>query len=148
MAIEIRLLRQSDEEILTNTAEGVFDNRVDFALAAQFLAEPNHHIVAAIDEGAVVGFVSALYYLHPDKQSELWINEVGVSSTHQGQGIAKLLMSKMLNLGRELGCAEAWVLTYRSNAPAMKLYASAGGKEDPNDMVMFNFDLHDIHSRA
>ncbi len=141
MAIKIRVLHHGDEEILARTGGDVFDYPVDPQLIAKFLTEPNHHIVAAVDDGIVIGFVSAVYYVHPDKQPELWINEVGIASTHQGQGIGKVLMNEMLNLGRELKCAEAWTLTYRSNPPAMKLYASVGGKEDTNDVVMFNFDL-------
>jgi hypothetical protein len=34
------------------------------------------------------------------------------------------------------------VLTDRSNAPAMRLYASSGGQEAPVDQVMFTFFLN------
>jgi aminoglycoside 6'-N-acetyltransferase I len=141
MPIEIKILGIGDENILANISGDIFDNPIDPDLAARFLSEPNHHIIAAIDEGIVVGFVSAIFYVHPDKKPELWINEVGVASTHQGQGIGKQLLDNILAYGQELHCEEAWVLTYRSNSAAMKLYSSVGGKEDPNDVVMFNFDL-------
>jgi ribosomal protein S18 acetylase RimI-like enzyme len=141
MSIEIKVLGAGDENILLTAGVDVFDNPVDPALTIRFLKEPNHHIVAAIDDGTVVGFASAIFYVHPDKKPELWINEAGVASTHQGQGIGKLLLSNMLEYGRELNCEEAWVLTYRNNIAAIKLYSSVGGKEDPNDVVMFNFNL-------
>ena len=140
--IEIKVLRQGDEAILANIAADVFDKPIDRQLSKLFLSDPRHHLVAAIKEGIVVGFVSAVHYIHPYKPSELWINEAGIASTHQGRGLAKLLLQKMFKIGLELGCSEAWVLTYRSNAPAMRLYASVGGKEDANDVVMFNFDLN------
>ena len=75
--------------------------------------------------GSIVGFVSAVHYVHPDKpQPELWINEVGVADGYRGQGIGGALMRATLDVGRRLGCAEAWVLTERSNEAAMRLYAS------------------------
>jgi GNAT superfamily N-acetyltransferase len=142
--IEIKILRRGDEAILANVSADVFDNSIDPNLAKQFLADQHHHIIVAIDNGIVVGFVSAICYMQPDKQPELWINEVGVATTHHGQGIARLLLNKMMELGRQLNCAEAWTLTYRNNIPAMKLYASVGGKEDANDVVMFNFNLNTL----
>jgi hypothetical protein len=41
---------------------------------------------------------------------------------------------------KQLACHEAWVLTDRSNARAMRLYASAGGDE-PREQMMFTFFL-------
>ena len=66
---------------------------------------------------------------------------MGVAPTHQGQGIGKAMLREMLALAKELGCSEAWVLTDRDNAPAMRLYAGAGGEAAPQDAVMFEFDL-------
>jgi ribosomal protein S18 acetylase RimI-like enzyme len=80
--------------------------------------------------------------VHPDKpRPELWINEVGVAPSHQRQGLARKLLDAVLDVGREKNCTEAWVLTDRENAPAMRLYASAGGVESPSDQVMFTFFL-------
>jgi hypothetical protein len=45
-----------------------------------------------LEGGVVVGFASGVTYLHPDKPIELWINEVGVAKSHQGQGISKSVM--------------------------------------------------------
>jgi len=42
---------------------------------------------------------------------------------------------------RAIGCSEAWVLTSRTNEPAMKLYAGAAGVEADEDAVMFTFRL-------
>lgn len=95
----------------------------------------------ALDADVVIGFASAVHYVHPDKSSpELWINEVSVASTHQGRGIGKALIAALLDVGRTLGCSEAWVLTDRDNARAMRLY-EAGGGIATQDHVMFTFRL-------
>lgn len=85
---EIKLLGAGDEAVLQAVAPDVFDDPIDPAAAAEFLADPRHHLAVAIVGGLVVGFVSAVQYVHPDKPApELWINEVGVAPSHQGQGL-------------------------------------------------------------
>lgn len=139
---EIRLLTADDCDVLQLVADDVFDDSIDPDAAAEFLADARHHLAVAIADGLVVGFVSAVHYLHPDKPApELWINEVGVAPTHQGQGLARKLMQAMLDEGRRLGCSVAWVLTHRSNTPAMRLYAASGGSQAKEDAVMFEFEL-------
>lgn len=137
----IKTLTQDDLALLTSTADDVFDNPVDENFAREFLNDPRHHIVVAISDGAIVGFASAVHYIHPDKPPELWINEVGVAESHQGRGIGKALMKEMLQLGHGLGCKNAWVLTDRGNEPANRLYRSAGGQIDAEDTVLYEFDL-------
>lgn len=141
MTIEIKILSKGDEDILNHVASDVFDNELNKNLVVEFLADSRHHIVVAIDEDLVVGFVSGVHYVHPDKPPELWINEVGVAPTHQRQGIGKKLLQEMFLKAKSLGCNQAWVLTDRSNTPAMGLYASVTESEVPEDVVMFNFSL-------
>jgi GNAT superfamily N-acetyltransferase len=141
MTIEIKILTLEDMGAL-HIAEDLFDHPVLPQRCKDFLADPRHHWIAAIDANIMIGFVSAVDYLHPDKaESELWINEVGVSPSHQGRGIGKELIQATIQHGRRLGCREAWVLTHRENVPAMNLYAGSGGVETSPDCVMFNFDL-------
>lgn len=141
MAFEIKVLGDQDARVLTNVAAGVFDDPIDRTRAEEFLADPRHHLVVAIEEGMLVGFVSAVRYVHPDKpHPELWINEVGVAATHRSRGIGKRLVNSMLEVGRAAGCAEAWVLTDRENMAARQLYAALGS-EAPADQLMFTFLL-------
>ena len=141
MTIEIRLLEAGDEAVLTDVAPDVFDHAVQPALAAEFLADPRHHVAVARDGGSVVGFASGVHYVHPDKPPELWVNEVGVATTHRGRGLATQLLRALLDAGRAVGCSQAWVLTERSNVPAMGLYRQLGGVEAPDQTVMFEFRL-------
>jgi ribosomal protein S18 acetylase RimI-like enzyme len=139
---EIKLLRPTDLPILDNIAEDVFDDPIVPPSAHEFLADSRHRLVVALENNVVVGFVSAVIYLHPDKPApELWINEIGVAPTHQRQGIGKALMQAILEEAKRSGCTEAWVLTDRDNHPAMAMYKSAGGVETLPDPTMFTFKL-------
>lgn len=137
----LKVLSKSDLPLLMNTADDVFDNPIVEKYATEFLNDPRHHIVVALADNVIIGFASAVHYIHPDKPPELWINEVGVAGSHQKQGIGKAIMKEMLRLGQQLGCENAWLTTERDNIPAMRLYMSAGGKVDAGDTVMYEFDL-------
>jgi len=136
----VKVLSKTDISLLKNVADDVFDNPVNEVLASEFLNDPRHHIVVAISDGVIIGFGSAVHYVHPDKSPELWINEVGVASSHQKQGVGKAILNELLRLGHGLGCKSAWVLTDRSNEPANRLYKSTGGQVDPGDIVMYEFN--------
>ena len=140
--IEIKLLGPLDAGILSKVAPDVFDDPIVPSSTQEFINDPRHRLIVALDGGIVVGFVSAVVYLHPDKATpELWINEVGVAPTHQGQGIGKMLLRRTLEEAQKAGCKDAWVLTERGNDAAMALYKSIGGIEEVPDPTMFTFKL-------
>jgi aminoglycoside 6'-N-acetyltransferase I len=144
VTLDIRHLGPDDGRVLRRVAVGVFDHDVDPALAMEFLRDPRHHLVVAVEDGSVVGFASGVHYVHPDKPAELWINEVGVAPTHQRQGLGKRLLKALFVRGRELGCREAWVLTSPANGAAVRLYESVGGVDMADPPVMFTFRLSDV----
>jgi GNAT superfamily N-acetyltransferase len=139
--VEILVLGAGDEAVLADVAPDVFDGPVHPRLAEEFLADPRHHIAVARDDGRVVGFASAVHYVHPDKPPELWVNEVGVAPTHQGRGLARRLLESLFDAARKAGCVQAWVLTDRSNVAAMRLYSALHGTEADGETVMFEFQL-------
>ena len=139
-AIEIRLLGPGDGGVLGRVAPDVFDHAVDARWSRAFFADPRHHLAVALDGDTVVGMITAVDYIHPDKAPQLWINEVGVAESHQGQGIGRMLLESLLARGRALGCSEAWVLTEDSNVAARRLYAGVGGIESP--ALMYSFSFH------
>ena len=126
-AIEIRPVGPGDADLLGRVAEGVFDAPVAPKRLAAYLASTGHHLVVAVTGGEVVGQVAAVVHHHPDKPTELYVDEVGVAPAHRRHGIAQRMLAAMLELGRELGCEEAWVGTEPDNQAARRLYESAGG---------------------
>jgi hypothetical protein len=65
--MEIKSLGPNDASVLNNVAEDVFDDAIVESSARVFLADPRHRLVVAMDKELVVGFVSAVVYVHPDK---------------------------------------------------------------------------------
>ncbi len=142
VSIEVKILKRGEESLLSNCADGVFDRAIIDKRAKEFAEDPRHHLAIAFDGDLIVGMASAVHYIHPDKEPELWINEVGVTPAYHKRGIGKKLMAAILDQGKELGCGEAWVLTDRSNEASNKLYSSTGGRVDSQDTVMYTFFLN------
>ena len=141
--IVIRRVRPDDESLFDAIAEEVFDEPVNPARLAAYLAEPGHHMVVALDDGVIVGQVAAVVHRHPDKPTELYIDEVGVAAGYRRRGIARRMLDAMFDHGRAIGCKEAWVGTEPDNLPARGLYE---GRRGPGDgeaeaFVMYVFRL-------
>lgn len=143
--LAVRRMQPADLPLVL-AAGDLFDDAPRPDMAARFLAHPDHHLFAAIVDGQLIGFVSAVAYLHPDKPVELWINEVGVRDDFQRRGIGRRLLQAMLAHGRVLGCGSAWVLTNSGNRAAHRLYAACGGEATPaarhgDGVIMFSWRL-------
>ena len=138
-SVEIRLLGPEDAGVLRRVGADVFDGALDPRWTSEFFSDARHHLAVAIDDGSVVGMVSAVNYVHPDKAPQLWINEIGVAATHRRRGIARQLLDAILAHGRTLGCTEAWLGTEETNEPARRLYSKAGGKSEP--FTLYSFPL-------
>ena len=141
--IQIRILGNDGTAALEKVHPDVFDDPIDKESAERFLRDPYHHIAVATKDGTVIGFASAVHMGHPDKtHPELFINEIGVASEYQRQGIGTELLNELFGIGRKHGCRMAWVLTDRRNYAAMELYKVCGGQR-PTDHVMIEFQLHE-----
>lgn len=140
--IEVRLLGPGEESILTRCADEVFDYPIHMERAKEFLADERHHIAVALEGDMVVGFASAVHYVHPDKpQPELWINEVSVAPQWRRRGVGQRLVRALLAKAQQLGCREAWVLTEQANEPANALYKSLAGEASDEAPVMYTFHI-------
>jgi ribosomal protein S18 acetylase RimI-like enzyme len=139
MQIEIKRLSERDAAILDRVADDVFDEAVDPKRLRTYLAAPGHLMLVALANGEVVGQVAAVIHRHPDKPTELYIDEIGVTPALQRQGLARRMLDEVFALGKALGCEEAWVGTEHDNLPARGLYQSRGAAAEP--FVMYVFKL-------
>ncbi|WP_192181729.1 GNAT family N-acetyltransferase [Mesorhizobium amorphae] len=142
MPIEIRRLEAGDDALVMHVAEDVFDEPVRPDRLAAYLASPGHFMIVALADGVVVGQCAAVIHRHPDKVSELYIDEIGVTPAFQRQGIARKMLDAMFVIGRENGCEETWVGTEPHNAAARALYESRREPHGPaEEFVMYVYEL-------
>ena len=139
MPIRLRRLRPGDEWLLDQVAAEVFDEPVRADRLAAYLAQPGHLMVLAIDGDLVVGQCAGVIHAHPDKPTELYVDEVGTATSHLRQGIATAMLDELFAWGRELGCEEAWLGAELDNRAANGLYRSFGGKAET--ILHYEFSL-------
>jgi len=142
MNVEIRRLHPGNDALVMQVAEEVFDEPVRPDRLAAYLASPGHFMIVAICDGIVIGQCAAVIHRHPDKVTELYIDEVGVAPAFRRQGIARKMFDAMFTIGRENGCGEAWVGTEPDNQPARTLYEMHNEPHGPaEEFVMYVYDL-------
>lgn len=139
MDVAIKRVSRGDAGLLASVAPDVFDDAIDPALLAAYLAEPGHLLVVAVSDGQVVGQACAVIHRHPDQPAELYIDNLGVTPLRRREGIAMRLLDELTAWGRSLGCDEAWVATEPDNVQARALYAGRGA--GAVDVVMYEYEL-------
>jgi ribosomal protein S18 acetylase RimI-like enzyme len=130
MPFTLKRMQPGDEAAFQRVADDVFDEPIHAERLAAYLREPGHIMVLAFEGDLVVGQCAGVIHRHPDKTTELYVDEVGTASTHRRLGIAKLMMDELFAWGRELGCVEAWLGTDTDNEPAKALYRRYRPTED------------------
>lgn len=143
MEYDIHLLSSANSELLNRIGPDVFDNPIESRQLQAFLDDPRHVMFVAVDRGTVVGMGSAVEYFHPDKQPQLWINEVGVASTHRMHGIGRRLVEALVNTAEDRGCVFAWLGTDVNNKAAQACFGSVPDVEEPQAFLLYEWDLDD-----
>lgn len=118
----IKRVNAKDASLFDNVAFEVFDEPIRPDRLARYLSEPHHLMVIAEDGGQVIGQAAAVLHHHPDKPTELYVDELGVTPSRHRQGIGRRLLEELLAWGRELGCELTWIGTELDNIPARALY--------------------------
>jgi ribosomal protein S18 acetylase RimI-like enzyme len=141
MTIEIVALSSGNTSLLERIGLDVFDNAIDQQQLAKFVADPRHVMILALDAGVVVGMASAVEYFHPDKQPQMWINEVGVASTHRLQGIGKELTACLVREAKSRGCDYVWLGTDEANRAGKACFGTVPGVRSAQPFLMYEWEL-------
>ncbi|MEV4345565.1 GNAT family N-acetyltransferase [Actinoplanes sp. NPDC049596] len=124
-------------------AAGLFDGPPLPAATERFLASPGHHLLLAYDdEGVPVGMVSGVEMTHPDKGTEMFIYELGVTEGARRHGVATRLVEELAGIARRNGCYGMWVGTEPGNVAARATYRRAGASEEA-PFTLLNWDFID-----
>jgi aminoglycoside 6'-N-acetyltransferase I len=141
MNVDILRIGPGDAAVLERVSRDVFDEDIDPARVAAYLAEPSHLMVLAVSGGEVVGQARGIVHRHPDLPTELYIDNLGVTPARKREGIATRLLDELVAWGKEKGCEEAWVGTEVDNEPARTLYQRRGSEAET--FVMYFYELDD-----
>ena len=140
MVTEIVRIGPANARLLEWVADDVFDEPIDPARVAAYLAEGGHLMVLAVADSLVIGQARGMVHRHPDLPTELYIDNLGVAEDRRREGIASRLLDELVAWGREQGCEEAWVGTEVDNEAARALYEARGSEAETFVLYFYEFD--------
>ncbi len=135
------LASREDFKAICEIGIDLFDHDIKEDRLTEFLNDSRHHMIIAYHDDNIVGMASGFHYIHPDKDPQMFINEVGVVDEYQNRGIGRELVRSLCAHAKTLKCTEAWIGTEQSNEPARKCYLAADGIEDEEPFVLINFEI-------
>src|SRR3954463_13743621 len=139
MDIEVRRLGPGDEEAV-HAAGGLFDAAPQPEATQRFLPQPGNPLLVAYESDTPVGFVSGVEMTHPDKGTEMFLYELGVSEPFRRRRIGTALVMSLRQTAIDRGCYGMWVLTDIDNEAALATYDRARATERSSH-VMVSWDL-------
>ncbi|MHC4848139.1 MAG: GNAT family N-acetyltransferase [Planctomycetota bacterium] len=99
-----------------------------------WLASSRQMMLVALEGRSPVGWVYGYELPRVDREQSMWLlYEIDVSESYRRQGIG----SKLLAEFRSRAAGPVWLLTNRSNAPAMRLYADGEFPNEDDVLVRF-----------
>ena len=143
MDLSIERLSGENAGLLSRVEPEVFDFTIDPVQLRAFLDDPRHVMVIAVVSDTVVGMASAVEYFHPDKQPQLWVNEIGVTPAYRRQGIGRQLLESLLQIATRRGCVFAWLGTETDNKIAQACFKSVPDVEAPQPFLLYEWALGD-----
>ncbi|WP_414937517.1 GNAT family N-acetyltransferase [Amycolatopsis sp. cmx-11-51] len=127
------------EEVVA--AEHLFDGPAQRKASEKFLSGEENHLLIAYEDGRPAGMITGTEVTHPDKGTEMFLNELDVSPDYQRRGIGRDLVDALAGIARERGCRGMWVGVETDNEAALATYASAGAaNEGPFIMQSWVFE--------
>ena len=137
----LKVADESDSKCIEEVGDSLFDHPIKLDRLNEFMADERHLLVLAYSEGNIIGMASGFTYVHPDKDTALFVNEVGVLDHLQGQGVGSSLVEFLCEHAQSIGCHEAWVATEYTNLKARAAFKKAGGTESPEIVSLITYSL-------
>ncbi|NKB26912.1 MAG: GNAT family N-acetyltransferase [Rhodobacteraceae bacterium] len=126
MTYIIHQITPQNLDLLSTVAVDVFDRQINADLLRNYASAANALMFVATIDAALVGQIRAHIILHPDQPSELYIENLGVTPAHQRRGLARALITALLDLARSRGISDVYVATEPDNKIAQAVYVAMG----------------------
>lgn len=141
---EIKRLVQGDEDKALEVMETFFIEADESIPSSVFLKNTINYLLVAYLTDKPVGMLLGYELQRPETQRHMFfVYEMEVVETQRRSGIGRALIDYFKDICKERHGTEVFLLTNRSNEPAMNLFKSAGGKPEGNDNVLFVFTNED-----
>ena len=105
--------------------------KYDEAALRRLLENPDRPILAAEEDGVMVGYAFCILQITRDDpvlcdRRVLYIDDLCVDENHRGRGIAGALYRRSLELAKELSCDAVTLNVWWGNDTALRFYENCG----------------------
>jgi len=128
---ETHWITTDNARLLERVAPGTFDHAIQPDRLARYLVNPYNWMCVAMADDLVVSMCMCVVHHHPDKPTELYLDEIGTADDWRQQGAARALMKKVFDRADAEGIDEVWLGTEPDNVAARALYEGTGAKGEP-----------------
>lgn len=136
--MEIRRLTTTDAEKVVEMVRTFRSNTSNLLVSERFLQNDSNYLIACIEAEKVIGFVLGYQLQRYDGQNDMiYIHEVGVMEEYRRKGIGKMMINQLVDLCRNKEISKVFLITSKSNKPAICLYESTGAKAYCDDNVVY-----------
>ena len=145
MAREYRRLSASDLELVLHLNETYRQGFASPEAARAFLAQPQNWLFACVEEGRILGFCQGYVCARLNGAGGLlYVHELTVLPAYRRRGIGKTMLDMLKIFCRLSGIRRVFLITQRSNLPAVALYEAARGRPAHTDDLVYVFDDLDV----
>lgn len=137
-AFETHWISSANAHHLERVAPGTFDHAIDPKRLERYLADPANWMCVTLQGNVVISMCMCVVHHHPDKPTELFLDEIGTGDDWRRKGAARLLMQMVFERADAEGIEEVWLVTEPDNEAAKALYE--GFKHEREDAVIYHFD--------
>jgi aminoglycoside 3-N-acetyltransferase I len=132
------VFREADDDDLPDA------NPLDNAYVARLLERDDFFVLAALEEGSVVGGVTGhVLPMTRSQCSELFIYDLAVRTDRQRSGIGRALVTELCDVAAALGITTSFVPADNEDAHAIAFYRSIGG--NASAVTFFTFVRRGAH---
>ncbi len=125
MSVRIRLAERRDAREIMLIETTRFAEPWSLGMLLEEIADvATRRYTVAVEHDRVIGYCGIMFVL----DEEVHVNTLGVSSAHEGLGVARALLSDALEAARRRGVARATLEVAVSNERAQRLYYGFGFK--------------------
>lgn len=137
----IKRLGINDIEELRKAGSLFWNHIGDGEQLKNFLSNKNNWAYVAWYGEEIVGFAFGYMLETFYSKPMLYIHSIDVAEKYKRKGFGKALMNKIIEDSKELGAKECFLITNKSNVPAVKLYESARGTLLSDDDIVYEWEF-------
>lgn len=119
-----------------------FNREASIEQIEAFLVNDHNYLLVYEHENKVVGFAYGYELQRFDGRGNMmYMHQVEVHYEFRQKGIGRKLMESFIEICKRRDCDRLFLITNKSNIPAITLYHSVGGTTPHDDDLLYSFQL-------